>query len=501
MRARDRSGASGERPAAVRFGSVPTVRRRVAGFLVALFVGPLLLWLLGRLHTSESIATEVLSFQLLVVVVALIGGIWPALFAAVFSSVALDLFFIEPHLTVAVSDPVHGLTLLLHVVIAVLVSYVVGRAERQTQNARRAAADSELLQAVAGSVLHGQDAVQALLDRTREAFALERLRLVANGSVVAESVESADSGESGSSGGAGGAEGGPRHDVHPVDDETSLEVRGPEPNASQRRLLKVVTAQLAAVLERRRLEEAVSEIEPIAASDRVRGALLSALSHDLRRPLAAATAAVGGLRAAGSNLSPADQRELLDTAEESLGALTVLVSDLLDVSRVQAGALVISPVPLDPADAIVPALDECDADSAGVELVLEHASERGSGQALADPVLLQRALANLLANAIRFSPRGAEVRVSATATADRVEIRVVDHGPGIPAERRDEIFVPFQRLGDTDNTTGLGLGLALARGFIEAMDGALVPEGTPGGGLTMVVSLPRADRAARGGAS
>ena len=499
MRARDRSGASGERPAAVRFGSVPTVRRRVAGFLVALLVGPLLLWLLGRLHTSESIATEVLSFQLLVVVVALIGGIWPALLAAVFSSVALDLFFIEPHLTVAVSDPVHALTLLLHVVIAVLVSYVVGRAERQTQNARRAAADSELLQAVAGSVLHGQDAVQALLDRTREAFALERLRLVASGSVIAESGD--ESGESGRSGGAGGAEGGPRHDVHPVDDETSLEVRGPEPNASQRRLLKVVTAQLAAVLERRRLEEAVSEIEPIAASDRVRGALLSALSHDLRRPLAAATAAVGGLRAAGSNLSPADQRELLDTAEESLGALTVLVSDLLDVSRVQAGALVISPIPVDPADAIVPALDECDADSAGVELVLEHASERGSGQALADPVLLQRALANLLANAIRFSPRGAEVRVSVTATADRVEIRVVDHGPGIPAERRDEIFVPFQRLGDTDNTTGLGLGLALARGFVEAMDGALVPERTPGGGLTMAVSLPRADRAARGGAS
>ena len=499
MRARDRSGASGEQPAAVRFGSVPTVRRRVAGFLVALLVGPLLLWLLGRLHTSESIATEVLSFQLLVVVVALIGGIWPALFAAVFSSVALDLFFIEPHLTVAVSDPVHALTLLLHVIIAVLVSYVVGRAERQTQNARRAAADSELLQAVAGSVLHGQDAVQALLDRTREAFALERLRLVANGSVIAESGD--ESGESGRSGWAAGAEGGPRHDVHPVDDETSLEVRGPEPNASQRRLLKVVTAQLAAVLERRRLEEAVSEIEPIAASDRVRGALLSALSHDLRRPLAAATAAVGGLRAAGSKLSPADQRELLDTAEESLGALTVLVSDLLDVSRVQAGALVISPVPVDPADVIVPALDECDADSAGVELVLELASERAAAQALADPVLLQRALANLLANAIRFSPRGAEVRVSEATTADRVEIRVVDHGPGIPAERRDEIFVPFQRLGDTDNTTGLGLGLALARGFVEAMDGALEPERTPGGGLTMVVSLPRADRAAQGGAS
>jgi len=449
------------------------MRRRIAGFAVALLIGPLLTWLFSSIDSSEQIATELLSFQLLVVVVALVGGIWPALFAAVLSALTLDLFFIEPHLTVAVADPVHAFTLVLYVVIAVLVGVVVARAERQTQRASRAAADAELLQAVAGSVLRGQDAVQALLDRTREAFSLVHVRLMENDAVVASSGEPAP---------------GPSRTRFPVDRETMLEVLGPEPSPSARRLIAVVAMQLAAVLEHRRLEEAASEIEPLATSDRVRGALLSALSHDLRRPLAAATAAVGGLRATGGTLSEADELELLETAEESLEALTRLVTDLLDVSRVQAGALTIAPVPVDPSDVLARALDEFGDEAAAVELATGH----GSAQMLADPVLLQRAIANLLANAVRFSPPGTAVRISTRARDDRVEIRVIDQGPGIPADRGEEIFVPFQRLGDTDNTAGLGLGLALSRGFVEAMRGTLVPESTPGGGLTMTVSLPSA---------
>lgn len=105
----------------------------------------------------------------------------------------------------------------------------------------------------------------------------------------------------------------------------------------------------------------------------------------------------------------------------------------------------------------------------------------------ADPALLQRALVNLLTNALRYSHR---VRVATSTFDDRVELRVVDHGPGVKAERRDDIFVPFQRHGDVDNATGLGLGLALSRGFVEGMGGTIEPEETPGGGLTMVVSLP-----------
>lgn len=465
------AGAGGTR-ALPRLGGGLTVRRRLAGFLLALIAGPLLTWLLFTMRSPESITGDVLSYQLLVVIVALVGGLWPALFAAVLSGITLDFLFIAPLFTVTITDPLHVVALLLYTTIAALVSFVVDRAARTARVARRAAAESELIQTVAGSVLRGDSAVEALVDRAREAFALRGVRLVEDGETVAES----------------GAHDGAVTSRLPVGERGELLLFGGDLPASEQRLLAVITAQLAAALEHQHLAETASEIAPIAASDRVRGALLSALSHDLRRPLAAATTAVGGLRTAGAALSVDDRRALLDTADESLAALTALVTDLLDVSRLQADALTIHTVPLDPADVVGPALDELGLGPAEVELSLEH----GEQQASADPVLLQRVLANLLANAIRFAPPGSLVRIATSTFADRVEVRVIDHGPGIPAARRDEVFVPFQRLGDTDNGTGLGLGLALSKGFVEAMGGTLEPEDTPGGGLTMVVSLAAA---------
>lgn len=336
--------------------------RQLAGLAVALLALPPLMLLFASFHTSNAIAIEVLCLQLYVVIVALIGGLWPALLAAVCSGVLLDLFFIEPHFTVAVADPIHLVVLMLHIATAVVVSVV---------------------------------------------------------------------------------------------------------------------------LERHRREAAARAVEPVAASDRMRGALLSALSHDLRRPLASATAAVGGLRSAGDALSPADRDELLETADESLASLTALVTDLLDVSRVQAGVLSISPIALDPMDVIEPALEELGEVRPPISVVAMH----GRAKILADPVLLQRAIVNLLANALRFSPAETPVQITTRLVFDRIEIRVIDHGPGVPMARRNDVFVPFQRLGDTDNTTGLGLGLALSRGFVEAMHGTLEPEDTPEGGLTMLVSL------------
>ncbi|MFT4211397.1 MAG: ATP-binding protein, partial [Microbacterium sp.] len=335
------------------------------------------------------------------------------------------------------------------------------------------AAESELLQTVAGSVLRGDGAVPALVDRTREAFGLSGVRLMAGVAVLAADGEPLA---------------GDEHASVPVAEGVVLELHGADLPASGQRLLAVIVAQLAAALEHSALEEAASEIAPLAASDKVRSALLSALSHDLRRPLAAATAAVGGLRAAGGALSETDREELLATADESLTALATLVTDLLDVSRLQAGVLAVTTFPVDPVDAILPALDELDLGPAQVELDFDPA-----GPALsADPVLLQRVVVNLLANAVRHSPAGVPVRISTSTFADVVEIRIVDHGPGIPKDRQDDVFLPFQRLGDTDNTTGLGLGLALSKGFVEGMGGTLTPEDTPGGGLTMVVSLPAA---------
>jgi len=466
--------AAGGRARLPRMGGALSAKRRVAGFLLAILGGPLLTWALVSVRSEESIVSDVLSYQLLVVVVALVGGAGPAVYAAILSGVTLDFFFVEPIHTITVGEPLHVVALVLYVVTAVLVSVVVDRAARTTRAAHRAAAESEVLATVAGSVLRGQDAVQALVARAREAFGLSGARLVAGGVVLAADGEDDPAG--------------PRTTID-VGDRAVLELSGGDLAASERRLLNVIAVQLQAALERSDLAEVASEVDQLAESDRVRSALLSALSHDLRRPLSSAAAAVSGLRSARGALSEADREELLATADESLTALATLITDLLDVSRLEAGVLAVSKAPVETADVVLPALDELGVGPGEVELDLDLTAP----SVVADSVLLQRVLVNLLANALRHSPAGRRVRVSTSTFAGTVEIRVVDHGPGIPADRREDVFVPFQRLGDTDNTTGLGLGLALSKGFVEGMGGTLTPEDTPGGGLTMVVALP-ADR-------
>lgn len=466
-------GAAGNRLPLPRMGGALTPRRRWLGFVLAVVGGPTLTVLLTSFRSDESITSDVLSYQLLVVLVALVGGIWPALMAAVLSGITLDYFFIDPLYTVSIAHPLHLLALILYVAIASIVSIVVDRAARLSRAARRAAAESELIQGIAGSVLMSEDAVQALVDRTREAFQLGGVRVVVDGAVVATDGHFD-----------------PHDDVTRITlvDGADLELQGGALTGAERRLLTVVASQLSATLEHQRLSATASKMAPIEASDKVRGALLTALSHDLRRPLAAAVAAVGGLRTAGPLLSMQEKQELLETADESLTALAALVSDLLDVSRLQVGSIIIETMPTEPADAIAPALDELQVGPDAVALALHH----GVATVEADPVLLQRVVVNLLANALRHSPEGCSVTLTTSTFGRILEIRVIDHGPGVAAERRDDIFVPFQRLGDTDNSSGLGLGLALSRGFVEAMHGTLTPEETPGGGLTMVIALPLA---------
>lgn len=482
--------AAAGRFALPRLGGGLTRRRRIAGFALALLAGPLMTALLVALRSEESITSDVLSYQLLVVVVALVGGIWPALFAAVLSGITLDFFFVVPLYTVSISEPLHAFALVLYIVNGVLVSYVVDQAARRSRAARRSAAESQLLATTAGSVLRGEDALQALVGRTREAFGLTGVRLVADGPLGA----SAPAGPEGTrSDGTGRAvlatDGEPtpddRFDSVRVGKRATLELHGRLLDASERRLLGVVAAQLDAALEHRDLSATASELGPLAEADRTRSALLSAVSHDLRRPLASAITAVGGLRSSDVELTEEERAELVATADESLAALAALVTNLLDVSRLQAGALAVVLADVDVDEVVMPSLDELGLGPAEVELDLASDLPAVS----ADAALLQRVVVNILANAVRFSPADRRVRVATSAFADTVEIRVIDHGPGIEADRRDEIFLPFQRLGDTDNLTGLGLGLALARGLAEGMGGSLDADDTPGGGLTMVVSL------------
>ncbi|MCU1441596.1 MAG: histidine kinase [Rhodoglobus sp.] len=449
-----------------------SLRRRVAGFVLATVGLPALSCTLRLLGDDESITIDVLAFQLLVVVVALVGGIWPALICAVGAGALLDLFFVAPFYSVTIADPLHLVALVIFVVVAVLVSIVVDQAARRSLAATRSAAESETLADIAGSVLRGQDALQALVSRLRESFGMTSVILRAKGETLYSAIDSAI------------ADDADIETTFPIGQNGSLYLRGTELAASDRRILGAFLSQIEAVLRQRDLASEADRMRPVAEADRLRTALLAAVGHDLRRPLAAATAAVTSLRSMEVTLTEADKRELLEAAEVSLDSLAQLVTKLLDASRLQAGVLGVELAATAVDGLVLGALDELGLSPGEVQLELGE-----TVPVLADGVLLQRVIVNLLANALRFAPPGVPPVIATIECADHVQLRVIDSGPGIPADRREDIFVAFQRLGDTDNTSGLGLGLALSKGFVEAMGGTLEAEDTPGGGLTMMVEL------------
>lgn len=473
-----------------------TARRRILGGVVGLFL--LVALALGLDTMSLNLTSDILLVLLAVVAVALVGGIWPALLAAVAASLILNFYFIDPLHTFTIAETNNVLSLVVFVAVAAMVSRVVDVSARRTKEASRARAEAETLSTLAGSVLRGRSALPELIDQVRMTFGMASATLLERGSATTIARPIVDD--------AANADGPDRHGWHvvanaganpserPEDGDTALPVgqdlvlvlRGRALAASDRRVLGAFAAQTVVALQQERLGAAAAAAAPLAAADRTRTALLAAVSHDLRSPLSSAKAAVTSLRSSDIEWADAERQELLATADESIDRLIRLVENLLGVSRLSAGVInvVVQPVAL---DEIVPlALD--DLGSAGRAVQLQVADDLPP--VLADPALLERVIANLTANAIRYSPVGQPPLIAASALADRIELRVIDRGPGIPEQDWEKVFAPFQRLGDTDNSTGIGLGLALSRGLTESMGGSLVPEATPGGGLTMVIRLP-----------
>jgi K+-sensing histidine kinase KdpD len=447
-------------------------RRRLAGLVAAVAGLPLLTL---ALHAGKGLplTDDILIVLAAVVGVALLGGLWPALLAAVGGFLLLNFFFTPPLHTLSIGTGANLVALAVFVVVALAVSWVVDLAARRTLQATQAGADARTLATVAGSVLRGADPLDALLHQLRDTFGLESvtvLERLGGGWRTAASV-----GEPVAVGPGDG-------DAVAADEELTLVLRGPAVTAGSRRIVQAFAAQAAVALRQQRLTRA-------AAGDRVRTALLAAVSHDLRTPLASAKAAVTSLRSPEVSFGAEDRAELLATAEESLDRLTALVANLLDMSRLQAGALGMTQVSLGLEDVVPRALDELGPAGRLVRVLIpdDLAAVR------ADPGLLDRVLVNVVGNALRYSPPTRPPTVTARSGDGVVELRVVDHGPGLPAGARERVFLPFQRLGDRDNHTGVGLGLALSRGLTEAMGGTLTPEDTPGGGLTMVIALPKAD--------
>jgi two-component system, OmpR family, sensor histidine kinase KdpD len=470
-------------------GGLP-LRRRLAGYALAVALAPLLTLFLASFRGGINLTSDVLFFLVAVIAVALVGGFVPALLEAVAGSLLLNYYFTPPVHQWTIAQANNALALGIFVVVGLVVSSVVDGAARRSKQAARANAESETLVTAAGSVLRGQQALTAVLDRAREAFGMESVTLLECASAPGGGTRGPVTGwRPVATSGAPALARPEDADVDvPVTDSLTLALRGRTLPASDRRVLGAFAAYAAAALEQQRLAAEAEAARPIAEADRMRTALLAAVSHDLRTPLASAKAAVTSLRSRDVQWDQQDQDELLATADESLDRLAHLVDNLLDIARLQAGALSVFPRPADLEEIVSRSLD--DLGPAAGQVIVEMPATLP--EVRVDPAILERVIANVTANALRYSPPGSPPLLTASALGDRVELRIVDRGPGIPEADRDRVFVPFQRLGDTDNTTGVGLGLALSRGLTEAMGGTLEPEDTPGGGLTMSVSLPAA---------
>jgi two-component system sensor histidine kinase KdpD len=467
-------------------GGLP-LRRRLLGYVLAVALPPLLTLLLAVSRSELNLSSDIIVFLAAVVAVAVAGGLIPAVLAAIIGSVLLNYYFTPPIHTFTIAEANNALALGIFIAVGLVVSSLVDSAARRSHQAARASAESELLVTTAGSVLRGEQALAAVLARVREAFGLEAVTLLERGEEAgARWVPVATAGDLPV----------PTPEVAdsevPVTDRLVLALRGRPLPATDRRVLGAFAAYAATALEQERLTAEAKAARPIAEADRMRTALLAAVSHDLRTPLASAKAAITSLRATDVKWTPADHEELLATADESLDKLAHLVDNLLDMSRLQAGALAVFPRPADLAEIVARSLDDLGPPANAVVVAIAD----DLPEVAVDPGILERVIANLTANALRYSPAGSPPALRGSTLLDRVELRVIDRGPGIPAGDFSRMFVPFQRLGDTDNTTGVGLGLALSRGLTEAMGGTLEPEETPGGGLTMTLSLPAAPRPA-----
>ncbi len=445
-------------------------RRQVAGAVLAVVGLPSLTALLNALQPHLNLSDDLLIYLVAVVAVTVVGGFWPAVVAAVGACLLLNWFFTAPVHTFTIAEPRNLLALVLFVTVAVAVSSVVHLAARRESDAARSSKETESLLGLAQTVLGGADTPGDVLDHLTashggHAELLER--------VGGRWIKVASSGEPDPTISA------LRFEVRP---DLALEVSGQAASATTS-LLAGYTAQAVAALDRARLRTQAAQAEALAEGDRMRTALLRAVSHDLRTPLASIKASVSSLRQTDVHWSAEDEAELLANIEQNADRLDALVGNLLDMGRLQAGSLEpflratavdeVAPVALrglDDADLLLIVVPD--------DLPLVRA----------DPGLLERVLANLFSNALRHSPSDLRPMLRAKEEGDRVVLDVVDHGSGVPAGLKERIFEPFARL--DERSPGVGLGLAVAKGFAEAMGGTIVAVDTPGGGLTVRVTLP-----------
>ena len=456
--------------------------RQVVSWLAAITMPWAILALTIQVDPALDLGAKSALFFAGVIGVALFGGVAPAVLSGLLSGVLLDYFHTEPRYSFTVANTSNLLTIVLLLGVAMAIAVLVDAAASRAREARRAGQEAELLSLFAASVLRGAD-LNTLLERVREAYSQRAVCLVREvegrmipvagvGSEACLTVDAADTA------------------VKVGDEEFWMLMSGRRLTGRDRRVLSVVATQAAGLVKQGELAEEAGKVQSLAEADELRRLLLSALGHDLRTPLTAAKAAASSLRAEDVWFSPEDTSELLATVEESVDQLSLLVANLLDSSRLAAGVVRPELTEVYLEEVVQRAL----VGIGGRNTIYGRASidrvkvEVGATVAMGDAGLLERVLSNVIDNALRYAP-GSMVRVNAGQVGPRVLINVIDEGPGVSKGAADEMFQPFQRLGDFDTTTGLGLGLSVAKGFVEAMSGTITASDTPGGGLTILIDL------------
>ncbi|MGW0893548.1 ATP-binding protein [Saccharopolyspora sp. NPDC002578] len=453
--------------------------RRAWGWGLAVVL-PTLVTVLSALLGNFELSTDVVGYFLATVVVALVGGVAPSVATALLAGGLLNFFLTEPRHSLAVSHPGTLVTVFAMIGAGLMVAVVVDRAARLAERAARARTEAALLASYARTVLTHPDPLPRLLEKLVENFGLSSAALLergADGWTIAASL---------------GARPCTRPDQSDVDIEVTGDVHlalsrpdGRALPADDRTVLEAAAGQALVALRQQRMVAETAEAQRQADANRLRTALLSAVGHDLRTPLASIKASVSSLRIPGLELSEQDTAELLAGVEESTDRLTDLVDNLLDSSRLATGAIVPQLHPVGYDQVVAGAL----AGMEGRERV-EVDTDESLPAVLADVGLLERVIANVVQNAVKYG--GDRVSVRASEHARWVELRIVDHGPGLPEDAAEAVFAPFERLGGHADTgpPGVGLGLSVAQGFMQAMHGTIRAEDTPGGGLTMVLALP-----------
>ena len=447
--------ANGPVRAAVRAAEGQLSRERVVGAHVLAVLGTAVLTaVLSNTGSSASLSFEAMVFLAFVVGCALLGGRWPAVSAALLSGFALNYWFTPPLHQLRIASAENVATLLIFLVVAIAVSALVDAAARRTHQAQVARAEADTLALLNRSALVDDD-VPRLLGVVSGLFGFDSASLDAPGT--------------------------DREGTRFVlPDGWALSVRGREPDDAERRVLTAFAGHLALLRGRAELARQADAARELELGNRVRTALLAAVSHDVRTPLAALKVAVSTLRTPGMQWSEDDRAELLATTEEATDRLIGIVADLLDMTRLQSGGIRLALEDSAVDDVLARAARHDD-----VAIVIPD----GLPSVRIDAGLTDRVLANLVANAVRHSHVG-PVELVAAASGHAVEVRIVDHGPGVPDALKPRMFAPFERLGASARGEGVGLGLTVAQGLAEAQGSTITARDTPGGGLTMVVTLP-----------